>query len=353
MTAAKSRAAKVGLPPGSLVHVGEPQEGPARLQVLDYDASRVEEHELESPEALRAYLSRPSVTWLNVVGVHDVAAVAAVGRILGIHPLVLEDVVNTRQRPKAEGFDEYAFVVAKMIRFDEQAGRLGLEHVSLVVGRGFVVTFQERSGDVLDPLRERIREGVGRVRAAGADYLAYCVLDLLVDHYFLALEGLGGRIEDLEEPILSDPSPEVLQAIHEAKRAVGAVRKAVWPLREALLYLERDAGGLVDEATRPYLRDVYDHCVQVIDTVETYRDLLAGYLDVYLSSLSNRMNEVMKTLTVIATIFIPLTFLAGVYGMNFEHMPELKWRWGYPAVWAVMVAVGIGMVRWFRRRGWL
>lgn len=353
MTAAKSRAAKVGLPPGSLVHVGEPQEGPARIEVIDFDAERLEERVLSGVEEVRPYLSRPSVTWINVVGVHDVTAVGALGKLLGIHPLVLEDVVNTRQRPKAEAFDGYAFVVAKMIRFDPGERALDTEQVSLVLGRGFVVTFQERAGDVFGPLRERIRTGAGRVRTAGADYLAYCVLDLVVDHYFLALEGLGGVIDDLEDPILTDPEPEVLQMLHEAKRAVTSVRKAVWPLREALLFLEREAHGLVAEATRPYLRDVYDHCVQVIDTIETQREVLSGFVDVYLSSLSNRMNEVMKALTVIATVFIPLTFIAGVYGMNFEYMPELKWRWGYPAVWAVMAGVGAGLFAWFRRKRWI
>ncbi len=349
----RTRSSKTGLPPGTLVHIGEAGESEASIAVVDYDGEHLEERTLAEPEDVAPYLESPTVTWVDFCGVHDVDRVSRLGALLGIHPLVLEDVVNTHQRPKAEVYEGYLFLVLKMIRYDPEDGDVDVEQVGVVLGKGLVVTFQEHPGDVFNPIRERIRTRKGRIRKSGPDYLAYALLDVIVDHYFLALEGVGVEIEELEEDLVADPRREVMEAIHALKRVMVTLRKAVWPLREAILSLERSDSDLIQPTTQPYLRDVYDHTIQVIDTVEAFRDVLAGYLDLYLTSISNRMNEVMKVLTIIATIFIPLTFIAGVYGMNFQYMPELAWRWAYPAVWAVMAAIAVLMMVYFRRKRWL
>ncbi len=349
----RTRAEKVGLPPGTLVHVGEAKVEEVTLALIDYGPDQFEEREIADVAEIHDYLSRETVTWINVPGVHDVDLVERVGAVFDIHPLVLEDVLNTHQRPKAESYDHQLFVVLKMLRYDTETEELDVEQMSLVLGANYVITFQEKPGDVFDPVRDRIRRGKGRVRTNGPDYLAYALLDVIVDHYFLALEDFGEEIEAVEESLISDPQRENLEEIFALKRVMVTVRKAIWPLRELVMSIERAESELIADTTEPYLRDVYDHTVQVIDTVETYRDLLSGYVDMYLSSVSHRMNEVMKVLTIIATIFIPLTFLAGIYGMNFEYMPELKWRWGYPALWAGMITLGAGMLVAFRKRRWL
>ncbi|MDW7710046.1 MAG: magnesium/cobalt transporter CorA [Deferrisomatales bacterium] len=353
MSAVRERSAKTGLPPGTLVHIGEPAAGPSTVSLLEYGPDGFEERALAGMQEVAACLETPAVSWIRVCGVHDVDAVARVGSALGLHPLVQEDIVNTRQRPKAEIYDDHLFVVLQMIRYDAEAARLDTEQVSLILGPRYVVTFQERPGDVFEAVRQRIRSGKGRMRRQGPDYLAHALMDVVVDHYFLALEALEDQLEDLEEALLQKPGPETLKAIHDLKRVMVALRKGVWPLRELLSNLERSESELIAPSTRPYFRDIYDHSIQVIDTVESFRDVLSGYLDIYLTSVSNRMNEIMKVLTVVATVFIPLTFIAGVYGMNFEHMPELGWRWAYPALWGVMVVLGGGMLLVFRRKNWL
>lgn len=350
---ALDRSAKTGLPPGTLIHIGEAAAGPATIALMDYGPDRVEERALGDAGEVAALVETETVSWIDVCGVHDVDAVARIGAILGIHPLVQEDIVNTRQRPKAEVYDGHLFVVLKMIRYDAEAARLETEQVSLILGPRYVVTFQERPGDVFEAVRQRIRSGKGRSRRQGADYLAYSLMDVVVDHYFHVLESLEEQLEELEPALLSRAGPETLETIHDLKRVLVTLRKGVWPLRELVLTLERSDSDLIAATTRPYLRDVHDHSIQVIDTVESFRDVLAGYLDIYLTSASNRMNEVMKVLTIVATVFIPLTFLVGVYGMNFEHMPELAWRWAYPAVWGFMLALAAGMLYLFRRKGWL
>ncbi len=353
MTAARERSAKVGLPPGTLVHIGEAGAGPSTITLIDYGPDRVDERELAGEGEVAPFLDTPTVSWINVCGVHDVDAVARVGSALGLHPLVQEDIVNTRQRPKAEIYDDHLFVVLQMIRYDAGTARLDTEQVSLILGPRYVVTFQERPGDVFETVRQRIRSDKGRIRRQGPDYLAHALMDVVVDHYFLTLESLEDQLEALEEALLDKPGPELLKAIHDLKRVMVALRKGVWPLRELLLTLERSESELIAPSTRPYFRDIYDHSIQVIDTVESFRDVLSGYMDVYLTSVSNRMNEIMKVLTIVATLFIPLTFIVGVYGMNFEHMPELGWRWAYPALWGVMVTLAGGMLLLFRRKHWL
>jgi magnesium transporter len=294
------------------------------------------------------------MTWIDVDGLHDVEMLGELGECFGLHPLVVEDILNTEQRPKLDDYGEYIFVVLKSLyHVDEESGEPAIEQTSLVLGPNYVLSFQEREGDEFDPIRDRIRANKGRVRKASVDYLAYAPIDLIVDQYFVVLERFGDRIESLEEELVADPTTETLQVIHHLKRELIFLRKSVWPLREVIGALERAESTLIHESTDLYLRDAYDHTIQVIDAVETFRDMLSGMLDIYLSSVSNRMNEVMKVLTIIATVFIPLTFIAGLYGMNFKSMPELNWPWAYPLVWGIMIIIAASMVIYFRRKRWL
>lgn len=347
------RSAKIGAPPGTLLPSVEGGDFHAEISVIQYDGENISEKKITDPDTIKECLKDGHVTWVNVSSVSDVESVSKIGKTLNIHSLVTEDIVSTHQRPKTEVYDEYVYEVFKMITYDPDLRELDVEQVSLIFGRNYVVTFQERPGDVFDPIRERIRGAKGRIRKAGADYLAYALVDVVVDNYFLALEHLGEDIDEFEAKLVDSPEPQMVRKIHDLKRVMINLRKAVWPLRESILVLERAESDLVAASTRPYLRDVYDHCVQVIDTVESMRDVLSGYLDIYLSLVSNRMNEVMKVLTIIATLFIPLTFIAGIYGMNFEYMPELKWEWSYPILWGVMLVVLASMIMYFKRRRWL
>jgi magnesium transporter len=344
----------IGLSPGALVHIGKKKIEKVRIRLIDYDEAQLQEKEPRSIEECFPFKDLPTVTWVNVDGLHDIKIMEKIGKHFNLHPLVLEDILNTEQRPKIEDFDDYLFIVLKMLYCDESEDEIRAEQISIILGSNFVLSFQERVGDIFNPLRERIRNAKGRVRKMGPDYLAYCLLDAIVDNYFVVLEKLGEQIEGMEEELVTNPTPETLQRIHNLKMEMIFLRKSVWPLREVVSRLERGESELIKDATGIYLRDVYDHTIQVIDTIETYRDMLSGMLDIYLSSISNRMNQVMKVLTIIATIFIPLTFVAGIYGMNFEYMPELKWHWFYPkAFWLVMLGVAGVMLVYFRRKRWL
>ncbi len=349
----KRRSKKAGLAPGTPVYIGSKKEERVRISVIDYDESEFQEKEVETSEECFLFKDKPTVTWINIDGLHQVEVIEKIGAYFGLHPLVLEDIVNTGQRPKMEDFGKYIFLVFKMLGYDEDRGEVTSEQVSLVLGTNFVISFQEKIGDVFDPVRKRIKEGKGRIREAGADYLAYSLIDAVVDNYFAILEKVGDRIESMEEKLFADPQPRASQAINALKRELIFLRKSVWPLREVISGLQRGTSTLISEATGIYLRDVYDHTIQVIDTVETFRDMVSGLIDTFLASISNRMNEVMKVLTIIATIFIPLTFIAGIYGMNFKYMPELGWRWGYPAVWLLMIGIFIVMMIYFKRKKWL
>jgi magnesium transporter len=350
----KKRSKKVGLPPGTLVHIGEKKTDKAKITVIDYDETSFQEREVTSVEECLPFKEKPAITWMNIDGVHDVEIIEKIGKCFELHPLVLEDIVNTEQRPKMEDYEGYLFVVLKMIYYDEDEQKITVEQVSLILGPNYVISFQERRGDVFNILRGRIKAGKGRIRKGGAGYLAYALMDAVVDHYFVILEKIGEEIENIEEELLRNPKPETLQSLHNFKREMIYLRKSVWPLRELVSGLERLESPLLKKANKAFFRDVYDHTIQVIDTVETFRDMISGMFDLYLSSISNKMNEVMKVLTIIATIFIPLTFLAGIYGMNFEYMPELKWHWFYPRVfWLVMLAIAGMMLFYFRRKKWL
>lgn len=349
----KKRSVKSGLPPGTLVHIGKESDEKVQISVFGYTPERVEERQFQHVDQ---YLQNPcecDVVWVNVEGVHDVELIRTLGEKHTFHPLVLEDIVNTVQRPKVEDYDDYLFIVLKMLRPTDN-GDFSSEQLSIILGPDYLFTFQEgTAGDAFDSIRDRLRNGKGKIRSMGVDYLAYTLIDAIVDGYFSILEDFGERIVDVEEQLTLTPDHKALHVINGMKKEIIFLRKSVWPLREAVSLLERGDSHLLHDTTRVYFRDVYDHTIQVIDTVETYRDLLSGMLDLYLSSISNRTNEVMKFLTVIGTIFMPLTFLVGVYGMNFKHFPELEWRNGYFVLWGLMIVMTLMMVAYFRKKRWL
>jgi magnesium transporter len=349
----KRRSTKQGLPPGTIVHVGEKPKEAVSIDIIDYDESELTETTVSKPEECFQYKDTQTITWINVNGVHDPGIVSAIGERYGIHPLVLEDIANTDHRPKAEEHEEYVFVVMKMLGYNSEADEIVVEQVSIVLGKNFVISFQERPGDVFDHVRARLKGGKRRVRMLRPDYLAYALIDAVVDNYFALMEKIDTRIETIEEELVSSPRGETLQAIHRVKRNVAFLRRSVWPIREVVTELGRGESQLIHESTLPYLKDVYDHVLQVMDTIEVVTDMLSGMLDTYLSDVSHRMNDVMKVLTIVATIFIPLTFLAGIYGMNFKYMPELEWPWGYFVTLAIMAGLAITMAIFFRRKGWL
>ena len=348
------RSRKSGLPPGTPVHIGERKAGAARLSLLHYDGEHLVEEQVTDVSACRSWLSRPGVCWINIEGVHQIDLLEQIGAVFDLHPLVLEDIANTGQRPKVEDYGGYLYIVLRMLSLHATTQEVVGEQVSLILGPNFVISFQEGiDGDVFDPIRERLRAAKGRVRREGADYLVYSLIDAIVDGYFVLLEKLGERIEVLDGRMLTSSAHEAVHSIHVLKREMIWLRKAVWPLREMISALQRAESPLIRASTGVYLRDVYDHTIEVIDTVETYRDVLSGMLDSNLSLLTTRLNEVIKVLTVISTIFIPLTFIVGIYGMNFRHMPELEWRWGYPLVMLGMAAMAVALYFYFRRKKWL
>jgi magnesium transporter len=344
---------KLGKSPGSMEYVGRREALPTKLTLIDYDAEHFESRPLERVDPVRPFLSTDTVTWLDVSGLRDTQVLERIGKEFDIHPLIMEDVLNTTQRPKAELSDAMVFIVLRMVQLDEKTGRLVVEQVSLILGKNYLITFQELPGDVFDSVRERLKSAKGHLRHSGPDYLAYAIMDSVVDHYFVVLEHIGEQIEVLEGKVLENPDKELVAEIHRLRRDLVAVRRATWPLREEIGALLRTEHSLVDKATLPYLRDLHDHTIRVIETVETHREMATALLDIYLSNTGNRLNEVMKMLTIIATIFIPLTFMAGIYGMNFEYMPELSERWAYPTFLIVCVAVAVSMLAFFRRKRWL
>jgi magnesium transporter len=349
----KRRSQKAGLPPGTLVHIGEKKTDKVRIRLITYNESDFQDTEGLVASGASSSKDPKTVTWLDIGGIHHLDVIEAVGKSYGLHPLLLEDIVNTDQRPKLDDYGAHLFLVLKML-YPEEGGKLvRAEQVSLVAGPDFVLSFQENGIDVFGPIRERLRTGKGRIRSLGADYLLYSLIDAIVDNYFTVLELLGERIERLEDELVADCRRETLHTIHAVKRELLFLRRSVWPLREVISGLARGESSLIQPGTHMYLRDVYDHTIQVIDTIEAYRDMTASMLDIYLSSMSNQITAVMKVLTIITTIFMPLSFIAGVYGMNFEHMPELNWRWGYPFALGVMAALGIGMLSYFKKKKWL
>jgi len=349
----KKNSKMTGLAPGTLIHIGERKIENAKITLFDYN--KVEYHEIFAKDVDECFPfdKKSNVTWINIDGIHNNEIIEKIGNQLNLHTLLLEDIMNAHQRPKMEDYGDYIFMVLKMIYQNAEQDKLEIEQVSLILGSSYVVSFQEREGDVFNVVRERLRKDKGKIRKMGASYLAYSLIDAIIDHYFVLLEGTGDKIEDVEEELLKETSPKTLQKIHSLKREMIFLRKSIWPLREAINGLEKTESILVEESVGLYLRDAHDHTIQIIDTIESFRDMISGMLDLYLSTLSNKMNEVMKVLTIIATIFIPLTFIAGIYGMNFSYIPELQWRWGYFATLLVMAALGIIMLLYFRKKKWL
>lgn len=355
----KRRSLKAGLAPGTPVYVGEKRTEEIKITIINYSGDRYEMHEIDSIEEYLPSSDDRSVAWVNIEGLHEAPTVESLGKIFGLHPLTIEDILNMEHRPKVEMFDDYIFFVIKMISYENEVRKLNIEQVSLVLMKNTVITFQEKGGDVFDSVRNRIKQNKGIIRRTGADYLAYSLIDAVVDEYFEILEKIGDEIEEIEEELLKQSEQNTLQKIHILKREIIFLRKSVWPLREIINALERDGASLISSSTHVYLKDLYDHTIQVIDSVETYRDMISGMLEIYMSGLSNRMNEVMKILAIFASLFIPLTLIAGIYGMNFDtarspfNMPELHWYFGYPFALGLMLVTGLLMLLFFRRKKWL
>ncbi|WP_135605550.1 magnesium/cobalt transporter CorA [Methanococcoides sp. NM1] len=344
---------KAGVAPGTLIHIGKKQLTEPKITVIDYNADNFQELVAENIEEVYPFKDSENVSWINIHGVHQVDLIEKIGIHFGIHSLVLEDIVHTDQRPKVEFFDSYIYIVLKMLQYDKDKEELIAEQVSIILGSNFVISYQEVIEDTFDPVRDRLRSSKGRIRKQGPDYLAYALLDSIVDNYFVMLEKIGENIDALDDELLDKPTPKTLEDIHHLKKELIFLRKFIWPLREVVSSLQREESFFIKESTSIFLKDVYDHIIQVMDTIESYRDILSTMLDLYLSTASNKMNEIMKVLTIIATIFIPLTFIAGIYGMNFEYMPELKWHLGYPVIWALMITVALVMLAYFRKLKWI
>lgn len=348
----RKQTKRAGLSPGTLIHVGEKKTDAANLSVIRYNKTDVQRFENISVEDLTDP-SNKYITWYHLNGLHDVRLIELLGNRFAIHSLILEDIVNTEQRPKIEDHGDYVFIVLKMLYYDNSSQEVKPEQVALIIGNNYLISFHENENNFFNPVRERINSGKGRIRTMGSDYVTYALMDAIVDNYFTILENLGDEIERIEATLIADPTADTLRRINSIKREMLFLRKNIWPLREIISVMQRGESPLIKPAIRVYLRDMYDHTIQVIDTIETMREILTGMVDIYLSSVSNKTNQVMKVLTIIATIFIPLTFIVGIYGMNFEYMPELAWRWGYPGIMLVMAGIIGVMLLYFKRRDWI
>ena len=343
---------KTGAAPGTLAHIGELKEAKTGITLVNYSSDRLDEQQYDTIEEALASIDSSMTTWLNIDGVHETEIIEKIGRHFNINALTLEDIVHTGQRPKLEQYEDYLYLVLNMLHLDQDGDEIRSEQVSLVLKKNLLISLQEAHGDVFKPVRERIRKGNGQIRTKKSDYLTYALIDAVVDHYFVILEAIGGAIEALEEELLQDSTLKTMHDIHAMRGELLYLRKQVWPLREVISRVTREELPLIHPKTGLFFRDVYDHIIQIIDTIETYRDLLSGLRELHFSILSTRTNEVMKVLTMIATIFIPITFIAGIYGMNFEVMPELSWRWGYAAVWGVIITMVLLLIVFFKRKKW-
>ncbi|MCO6453127.1 MAG: magnesium/cobalt transporter CorA [Caldilineales bacterium] len=349
-----SRRHKMGMPPGSLVYVGERQAEKTSIHLTEYSESNQPFCDIVTDlQVLRNAQISPSASWVTVTGLNDAETIGQIAEIFQVPPLLAEDILNTDQRPKLQETEGNLFLIFKVFGWQEEGEIITRDQITLVVGSNFLLSLLEGDDGFLEPVRQRIEQGQGRLRKEGIDYLLYAITDIIVDHYFLVLEKLGGQIEALEEEISVEPTPQTLQHVYKVKREILLMQRGIWPAREVLGDLLRHESPLIGRAAETYLRDVYEHVIQVIDMLETLRELTTGMQDLYLSSLSYRMNEIMKVLTVIATIFIPLTFITSLYGMNFRFMPEIGWRWGYAFVWVLIVLVAGGLLLYFRRKRWV
>jgi magnesium transporter len=346
------KSVKTGLPPGSLIHIGEKKNDNVEIVVISYDENSINKQLIEIEDLRKFTFSKDTSYWIAIEGLHDVDIVRRLGEIFDLHLLVLEDILNTDHRPKIENYDKYTYIVAKMLLYDDKLGEFTTEQESCILGENYVISLSERKTGIYEKLQERILEGGSHIEKAGADYLLYSLLDVIVDNYFNVLEKLSDEIELVEDELILKPSPDTLKVIHKFKRQMLYMHKSVWPLREVIAVIERNEIPLVKESTSIYIRDLYDHIIQIMETVETLRDILSSMLDMYLSSISNKMNEVMKILTIISTVFIPITFIVGLYGMNFKYMPELNWPFMYPVVWIIMISIAAVMLSFFKKKKW-
>ena len=343
----------VGLAPGTLVYTGDKTENVLFIECIDYTPEYVKVGEHKDSKNILHYKATNSNTWININGLNHVKAIETIGEHYTLHPLILEDIVNTNQRPKIDEYDDYIFVILKMVYYDKDEN-LVIEQVSLVLGDNYVLTFQETEGDVFESVRERLNNSKGRLRNLGTDYLFYALIDAVVDHYYQVSETMGNKIEDLEDDLFTGNLPETTtQTIQILKKELLKIRRAIFPLREIINRIEKTDHKLIDKKNMQFFNDVYDHIIQLSDSIDIYREMIWSLMDMYMTSISNKMNEVMKVLTIIATIFIPLTFIAGVYGMNFDNMPELHYHYAYYVVWGVMLVILILMVIYFKRKKWL
>jgi magnesium transporter len=349
----RKMARKAGMPPGSLLYTGEKEHLPAQITITRYNEQAFEENKFDQLTECSLVCDPAAVTWINVSGIHHLKNLEKLGECFKIHPLVLEDILDPEQRPKIEDYDDYLYIILKTISYAPDTNEIGAEQVSLVLGANYVITFHEGEEDIFGSIRDRLLKAKGRMRKMGSDYLAYTIIDQIVDNYFVELDNFSDKVESLEDEVVARPSPQTLRDVHQFKNDMIMLRKSLWPLREVIARLERRESPLISENLANYFRDVYDHTIIAIDTVETYRDILSGMLDIYLSSMSNRLNQIMKVLTIIATIFMPLTFITSLYGMNFKNMPETQWEYGYFYILGVIVVIALAMFEFFRKKQWL
>lgn len=349
----KRRIKKYGLPPGALVHTGKASEEKIRLTLIDYDQDSLKIRDSVTLDECLDSMVKPNPTWINIAGIHDIQMVEKIGRRLGLHPLLLEDILNSGQRPKVDDYKDTLYLVFRKLGWDEGSTEIDDQQVSIVLGSNYLITFLESDSDIFKPILERLKVKNSRMRTRGSDYLAYALADCLIDHYFITLEKMDNRIESMEDSLVDHPSENTLKEIQNLKRQINHLRKAIWPTREVISKLIRMDTSLIRESTKIYLQDVYDHVIQAIDTIENFREIAAGMVELYISNINFKMNEVMKILTVMATIFVPLTFISSLYGMNFKHMPELEWEWGYYSLLVIMALTSFSMWRFFRNKGWV
>jgi magnesium transporter len=346
-------SSKAGLPPGTIKFIGDIKMDNPKINFIQYREKYFDSKEFTLFDLIPSTRNTENITWLNLIGLQDVDLIEKIGKSYNVHPLVLESIANTEHHPKIEFFDDYLFLEMKILEFNDHQSQLSSEQVAFIMGKGYVLTFLESENKIFDNITDRIKFGGTRINRMGADFLCYSLIDSVIDSYFAILDMVEEQVEDLEEVLITKPTTDTLQKIHKLKRSMIFIRKAIWPLREVIRKLEMADTALVADSTDLYIRDLYDHTIQIIETLETILETISMMFDIYLSSMSNKMNEVMKVLTIIATIFIPLTFLVGVYGMNFDYLPELRWQWSYPILWVIMISVSVWMLSIFRKKKWL
>jgi len=339
--------------PGTVTYVGRKKSSETLLEVIDYNKEHFERFNSKQPVDAFNFDHPDRITWVNLDGLSNTKNIEKVGKYYELHPLIIEDIVNTSQRPKIDEYQDYLFIVAKMLYFKTN-GKLENEHISFVLGKDYVLSFQEAGGDIFDGVRDRIERANGRIRSNGSDYLVFALLDAIVDNYFIVLDEITEKVEDLEERLFeSKPNEEITYEIQDLKRTILKIRRAVLPLREVISRLEKMDNPIIKSRTKNYINDLHDHIIHVSENIDLYREITWGLMDMYMTMISNRMNEVMKVLTIMASIFIPLTFIAGIYGMNFEYMPELHWKYSYYVLWGIMITLFVLMIFYFKRKKWL